>query len=572
MDRQGTWNTHAPSGLLLAGLVGFSLLAGCTEENERFVSAPEVSAGVGIEGELTSSSPVNLNNGARYSAHWLCGGADAESYRYTLDAPFAGSLAAFDDKGLWLGAAESGDDGQPAILLSASEAQRCTLVVVNGRDGGAFGPYSLEAEPADDGDALVAGQPMIGRLDDGEAEYSLHLEAPAYLNLALSGRDGMDMRLTGEDVSQRAESCAPGELRLDAYLEAGDYRVQLGRAAKPNVAATSCTSHLLSTGGAYQLLAEQRDLSDGRRNGGPLRDGDNIIGSLEGEAQNAYLLHLDEPSEVALTLRSTAFDTLLRVTGDGADINDDDGGGGTDSRIETVLMAGDYRVEVGSYGGNRGDYRLEVRRGAFDGEFRNDGAIAGGEEVRGQLTGVGGNRYRFSVEETAEVSLALDSLDFDPMLQLRGNGVDLSDDDSGGDRNALINTVLEPGDYTLDVQSYSGSGIYTLRAEQSAFTGRMSDGGRVSPGETLYGQLTSGGQLAYQLVVEESRDVVLESTSSALDTVMRLTGNGVDVQNDDAPDLGLGSRITQHLLPGTYDIEVSAFGSGSGMVRLSVGE
>ncbi len=230
-------------------------------------------------------------------------------------------------------------------------------------------------------------------------------------------------------------------------------------------------------------------------------------------------------------------------------------------------MAGDYRGAT-----TDGDYQLSMRRGEFDGEFRNDGSIASGEEVRGQYIGVGENRYRFTVEETAEVNLALDSLDFDPMLYLQGEGVELTDDDSGGDRNSLINTVLEPGDYVLEVQSYSGSGIYTLSAEAAAFEGRMSDGGEVAPGETIYGQMTAGGRLTYRLAVDETRDVVLESTSSAVDTVLRLTGNGVDEQNDDAAGLGLGSRISRSLQPGTYEVEVGSFGSNSGMVRLSIGE
>jgi hypothetical protein len=572
VDTQETRRFCASSGRLLVGLAGLILLAGCSDDEARFASAPEVSAGVGIEGELTSTSPVNLNNGTRYSAHWLCGDDGAKRYRYTLEAPFDASLSAFDDQGHWLGSAEAGADGQSAILLTAPEAQRCTLVVVNGRDGAAFGPYALEAEAADEANALTAGDPLVGRLEDGAAEYSLSLDAPAHLELALSGEEGLDMRLLGEDVNQRAESCAAGELRLDAYLEAGDYRVQLGQAAKPSMAATECASHLLSTGGSYQLLAEQRDLAEGRRNGGPLRDGDRIGGSLDGESSNFYALHLDEPSEVTVELGSSDFDTVLSVSGDGTEIRNDDSGRNTDSRIQTVLMAGDYRVEVASYGNSRGDYELAMQRGEFSGEFRNDGPIASGDEVQGQYGGIGNNRYQFTVEEVAEVNLELASQDFDPVLRLQGNGVDLSDDDSGGDRNSLISTVLEPGDYTLDVQSYSGNGVYTLSANTAAFEGRMSDGGEMAPGETIYGEMSAGGHLTYQLVVDEAREVVLESTSSAVDTILSLSGNGVDAQNDDAADLGLGSRIVRRLEPGTYDVSISAYGSSHGMVRLSSGE
>ncbi|ATJ84445.1 PPC domain-containing protein [Halomonas beimenensis] len=569
MKPQGTRKT-ARRVACGVGLAGLALLAGCTEE-PRFVAAPEVTAGNDIQGELTSASPLNLNDGTRRSAHWLCAAGEEETRRYTLEAPFAASLSAFDGEGRWLGAADSRPDGAAATLLHAPAREACTLVVVSGRDDDAFGPYRLVAEPASEASALAAGRPLVGTLQDGQVDHALSLERPVHLSLALSGGEGLGMRLLGEGVSESARACAPGELRLDAYLEAGDYRVRL---APERVSAADetagCDRTLLSTGGAYRLVADQRDLGDGQRNGGPLRDGDRIRGRLAGGTPNVYSLHLDQPSEVSLGLRSQAFDTVLRISGEGADITNDDGGNGTDSRLATVLMPGDYRVEVDSYYGGAGDYALDMGRQDFSGEFRNDGELSPGEEVRGQLTGLGENRYRFEVDETAEVRLALDSLDFDPVLRLVGEGVDVSDDDSGGERNALIQTVLEPGRYTLEVQSYSGSGVYTLHGEQSAFEGRMSDGGEIVPGEVIYGRLPAGGSLTYRLELEAPRSVVLETTASGVDTVLRLAGQGVDVQNDDASDLGLGSRITQRLEPGTYTVEVSGFGGGAGLVRLAV--
>lgn len=561
-------------GRVLAGVAGLVVLTGCVDEAERFMAAPEVSAGGDVEGELTSSSPVNLNDGTRYSAHWLCGASDSGAMRYELEAPFAATLSAFDAQGRWLGSAENAPEGEGATLLAVPRAEACTLLVVNGQGSGAFGPYRLAAEAASDEAALVPGRPLVGVLDGASTEYSLSFENPARLNLSASGGEGLGLRLVGEGVTHRAQACAPGELRLEAYVEAGDYQVRLEpREAAMDKApsqAASCGRHLLSTGGAYRLLAEQRDLSDGRRNGGPLRDGDRITGSLAEEAPNVYELTVDEPTSVMLSLRSSAFDTLLRIRGAGSELSDDDGGGGTDSRLQTVLMPGEYRVEVDRYGVGLGDYTLQVERQAFDGEFRNDGPITLGQSLEGML-GAGRNHYQFEVAETSEVELALDSNAFDPMLRLHGNGVEISDDDSGGNRNALITTVLQPGAYTLDVESYSGSGAYRLRTEQSVFEGRMSSGGEIALGEVVYGQLPTGGSLTYQLVVASARDVVLESTSTAVDTVMRLSGNGVNARNDDAGDLGLGSRIRRHLEAGTYRVEVSAFGSSSGMVRLSTG-
>ena len=180
-------------------------------------------------------------------------------------------------------------------------------------------------------------------------------------------------------------------------------------------------------------MAERQDLADGRRNAGPLRDGDRITGPPESGAGNAYTLRIDEPSNVSLALRSSAFDTVLHVTGEGSELVDDDGGSGTDSRLQTVLM---------------------------------------------------------------------------------------------------------PGEYRLDVESYSGTGAYRLCTEQRAFEGCISNGGEVATGEEVYGQLSPGRSLTYRLVVEAAQEVIIETTSGAVDTILGLTGNGVSEQNDDAGDLG----------------------------------
>lgn len=557
---------------LLVGAAGLVLLAGCAEEETRFASAPEAELGSDIAGELTASSEVNLSDGTRVAAHWLCGEADeAEAVRYALDAPFAARLSAFDEQGKWLGSVESTPGGERPVLMASPQA--CTLVAVSGQDSGAFGPYRLEAEPVSFSSELEAGGSLFGRLENGRAAYPLTLDEPTWIDLSLSGDADASLRLVGDGVSRQASACAPGELRLDAYLDAGEYSVEVERGtASAEGADEACATRLVGAEGVYRLEAGRRDLADGRRNTGPLRDGDRITGTLESGAGNAYTLRIDEPSTVILALRSSAFDAVLRVAGEGQDLMDDDGGTGTDSRLQTVLMPGEYRVEVSGYGDASGEYALDVSLDGFDGELRNDGEVAPGESLAGHLDGMSAsNTYRLTIEELSEVELGLDSGAFDPVLRLYGNGIDMSDDDGGGNRNSLITTVLEPGEYRLEVESYSGTGTYRLHTEQRAFEGRISNGGEVATGELIYGQLSPGRSLTYQLVVDTAQDVVIETTSGAVDTILSLSGNGVSERNDDAGDLGFGSRIHRYLEPGTYEVEVSAYGRNGGRVRLSTG-
>jgi len=558
---------------LLIGIFGLTLLAGCSEEDAYFVSAPEITFGSDVAGELTSTSDVNLNDGSRYDAHWLCSGSDAPEsgiVRYELDAPFAARLSVFGEQGRWLGSVSSQSDGEPAVLMASADA--CHLLAVSGKDSSAFGPYHLVADPVPAASDLETGQPLVGRLRDGRTEYPLTLEAPAWVDLALSGDVNLDLSLSGEGVNQQASACAPGEQRLDTYLDAGEYRVMVER-SEAAIQATSepCERHLLTVGGVHRLEVGLNDLSDGRRNAGPLRDGDRITGDLQATSGNAYTLVVEEPSTVTLELRSSDFDTVLSIVGEGSNLVDDDGGNDSDSRLQTVLMPGDYRVEVSSYAEGHGEYSLDASVDAYGGELRNSGTLTLGETFGGNLAG-GGNTYRFEVDAVSEVELALDSSTFDPMLRLYGNGIDLRDDDGGGNNNSLITTVLQPGEYSLDVESYSGTGLYRLRTHQLDFEGRFSNGGEVATGEVVYGRLTSGSNLVYQLVLETARDVVIESTSGSVDTILSLMGNGVSEQNDDAGDMGHGSRIQRYLEPGTYEINVSSYGGNEGSVRLAIGD
>ena len=56
---------------------------------------------------------------------------------------------------------------------------------------------------------------------------------------------------------------------------------------------------------------------------------------------------------------SSQVDTVLRVVGGDVELTDDDGGNGTNSRLEETLPAGHYTVDVSSL--NNGAGMVEVR-------------------------------------------------------------------------------------------------------------------------------------------------------------------------------------------------------------------
>src|SRR5690606_39354709 len=84
--------------------------------------------------------------------------------------------------------------------------------------------------------------------------------------------------------------------------------------------------------------------------------------------------------------------------------------------------------------------------------------------------------------------LSMRSGDLDSRLELSGPGTNVSDDDSGGGVDALINTVVEPATYRIKANSYSnGEGMFTLQAELGE--AQMLEG-NIAPGESRIGRLT----------------------------------------------------------------------------------
>jgi hypothetical protein len=102
----------------------------------------------------------------------------------------------------------------------------------------------------------------------------------------------------------------------------------------------------------------------------------------------------------------------------------------------------------------------------------------------------------------------------------------------------------------------------------------------ISVGQTANGTLAAGdcvrSNLAYadvyRLTVSTTTTVTIDLTSSALDTFLELRNSaGTLIASDDDSGVGLNSRLTQVLAPGTYYLYASALSAGlTGAYSLSV--
>jgi hypothetical protein len=226
---------------------------------------------------------------------------------------------------------------------------------------------------------------------------------------------------------------------------------------------------------------------------------------------------------VVITLRSDAFDTFLHLGslryGGFQDVtSDDDGGGGTNSRIEVrlpedglyVIRANSASRATGAYtltlaGGraasNAGGYetgRGERRRPGMGGRIDERGGIlVAGQSVSGRLSsqdptldnGSYFDLYTYEGRRGERVTIDMRSTEFDAYLVIgtRGgrHGVESAlsrDDDGGGNRNArIVFTLPYDGEFVIRAGSIiPGSGAYTLEVQSSlggGYTGGQPAGG-----------------------------------------------------------------------------------------------
>ena len=295
-----------------------------------------------------------------------------------------------------------------------------------------------------------------------------------------------------------------------------------------------------------------------------------------------FLGEAGEP--VTFDLESSDFDATLSLAGPGLQsvLSDDDGGDGTDARLEvTPPRTAVYRVMVSSFGGGTGEYRLTATTNADPVAVET---IALGDSATGSI---GSNQrtraWSFAGRRGEAVTFDLRSTEFDAYLRVAGPGLTepLFDDDSGGGTNARVSFVLpQTGEYTVVASSFGdeGGGAFTLRvrgaAEDEVGLGQDStlrsrvaeldtEGRVIELGATEGGVLRSERpEQAWEFTSEEGQTVTFELQSGDFDAYLLVAGPGLEVVlSDDDSGLGTDARV-ELVAPngGTYKIVAGSFG------------
>ncbi|WKW12696.1 hypothetical protein Strain138_002003 [Pseudogemmatithrix spongiicola] len=246
------------------------------------------------------------------------------------------------------------------------------------------------------------------------------------------------------------------------------------------------------TRGAYTLRIEEtdppvapkaREIGVGQSVQGTISN-ESAVDDEEGFPFDLYALS-GSGQRVRIVMRSGEFDTFLRlskVTDSGEEevATDDDGAGGTDSRI-SVLLDGRYRVYARPLSNSdRGGYTLSVEEAVPVAVVQRP--IRAGQTVEGELSSgdpeldEGGYFHEYVIDAAAgdELRLTLRSGEFDSFLRWGTKSGDAfteisSDDDGGGELDSQLTVrVSTAGRYVIRVSSLgSGSvGPYSLSVER----------------------------------------------------------------------------------------------------------
>lgn len=323
--------------------------------------------------------------------------------------------------------------------------------------------------------------------------------------------------------------------------------------------------------GPFRLEAKPLQV---HRGNAALRAGADIVDFLRGDARS-YQLDIRQSGYYVIDMRSSEFDSALELQGNGVSVGDDDGGEGLNSRLRVPLEAGTYTLRAKSVGQGNGMFQLTIGSGALPAgvRLRNSGALAlDGSVVHGALSG-SPREYQLRVAQAGRVTIDLGSEDFDTVLELRGNGVSLDNDDGGSGTDSRITTVLQPGSYTVVARGLGedATGLFRLSAARTDLPAgtALRTGGTLALDAPVTGMAT-GDAHSYQLAITQAGRVVIEMSSEDFDAMLELHRDGSPVAEDDDGGGGTNARIQAEVQPGTYTVVAKSFGGGdSGLYELS---
>ncbi len=388
--------------------------------------------------------------------------------------------------------------------------------------------------------------------------FSLQLGAGQAVSLKLQGALNGALSVFHRDVLvARSESDDRGNAALSVRADkAGPYLV----------AVSGADSRAF---GPFQLSAKPIVAYDGK----PLTAGRRITDWLE-NGSKTYTLEVDQAGLYTLDLESSEFDSRMELSGNGVNLEDDDGGNQLNSRLVAPLQPGRYTVTASGFSQASGALYLGVERADFpEGLVFADGSALPVDGMASGFVSADETRsFTFNLADRRRVQFDASSRELDTVLTVQGGDITLSDDDGGGGVNSRLSQVLDPGEYTVSVRSVNGrGGIFQLASS----TAPAPDGPirpQLAIGRETQGQLRPGNRDLYTLEIPRKGTYVISMTgTSGLDGLITLMRDGEEVAQQDDSDTSLDPSLEIELDAGRYVLLAHSFDSrASGGYRLLV--
>ncbi len=210
--------------------------------------------------------------------------------------------------------------------------------------GDGHGVYTLSVEPHElpgDGElrndgTLTADESLNGWYSGKALSYQVEIEE--------AGMYQIEMRASDIDAYLVLEG--PNGYYREDDDSAGDLNARIADFLAPGVYGLTASTAYGESSGMFTLSMQPHDMPDVElRNAGAITPGEPLNGWYSGEPLS-YQLEVAESSLVTLEMRSADFDTFIEISGQGVVASDDDGAGGTDSRLQEPLLPGTYTVSA----------------------------------------------------------------------------------------------------------------------------------------------------------------------------------------------------------------------------------
>ena len=416
---------------------------------------------------------------------------------------------------------------------------------------------------ASDGDVHgeITSATAINYSDGSRSQlFSLQLAANQAVSLKLEGAlNGVISVFRQDMLISRSQSCgcSNGTAQLGFRADkAGQYLVAVSGADARAF-------------GPFQLSVTPIQAYDGK----PLKGEAHITDWLVNGGRS-YTLQVESAGLYTIDLKSSEFDARLELSGNGMNMQDDDGGQGTDARLVAPLQPGNYTIEANTFHSGEGAFYLDVQRTDLtEGVVFEDGHALPIDDTLSSFVGNDGTRsFVLTLPERSRVQIDASSNDLDAYLTLQGTDITLSDDDGGGGVNARLSQVLDAGEYNVSVRSMNSRGGLFRIATSTAPAPDGPTRPQLALGKELPGQLSPGMRNLYTLEIpRKGRYAISMTGNGGLDGMLTLMRDGEEIASQDDSDTSLDPYMEVELEAGRYVLMAHSFDQrANGSYRLLV--